>query len=554
MKKIHSILITFLYFFFTVVLFAQKVGISTITPMFKLDVKNGSINTDSLYRIEGLSVLSVKGNGSLFVGNNAGKVNTGNYNSFIGEDSGLSNTTGAFNSFAGYQSGNQNSIGNLNSFFGFQAGKQNGDGISNAFFGASAGYNNSYGDRNSFFGAGSGFSNTGNDNSFFGNDAGRTNSDGAGNSFYGESAGYFNTLGDFNVFVGRNAGYTNSTGSLNVFIGRNAGYDNTSSYSNVAIGTSALRNNAEGGHTVAIGDSALYHQMDDVFTHQHNTAVGSFAGYSNVYGYGNSFYGFSSGFSNTSSNNAFFGLYSGNHNTSGSQNCFIGAYSGNDNTTGDFNTFFGFQSGKYNTTGNENTFIGMDAGDNNELGQNNTYIGYSSRGNGDWNNVTALGSYSYITASNQVRIGNSDVTSIGGYAGWSNISDGRFKKDIRENVSGLDFILQLRPVTYTLDIDGINQMIHHSDNDRSINEGDQNAANEKSTIRYTGFVAQEVEAVAQQLGYDFSGVDAPKNENDFYGLRYAEFVVPLVKAMQEQQTLIEQLMRRIEILESQDKR
>jgi len=34
-------------------------------------------------------------------------------------------------------------------------------------------------------------------------------------------------------------------------------------------------------------------------------------------------------------------------------------------------------------------------------------------------------------------------------------------------------------------------------------------------------------------------VDAPKNENDYYGLRYAEFVVPLVKAVQEQQNTID---------------
>jgi uncharacterized coiled-coil protein SlyX len=34
-------------------------------------------------------------------------------------------------------------------------------------------------------------------------------------------------------------------------------------------------------------------------------------------------------------------------------------------------------------------------------------------------------------------------------------------------------------------------------------------------------------------------VDAPKNPDDFYGLRYAEFVVPLVKAVQEQQDVIE---------------
>jgi len=35
------------------------------------------------------------------------------------------------------------------------------------------------------------------------------------------------------------------------------------------------------------------------------------------------------------------------------------------------------------------------------------------------------------------------------------------------------------------------------------------------------------------LHYDFSGVDAAKNDKDLYGLRYSEFVVPLVKAVQE---------------------
>ena len=59
------------------------------------------------------------------------------------------------------------------------------------------------------------------------------------------------------------------------------------------------------------------------------------------------------------------------------------------------------------------------------------------------------------------------------------------------------------------------------------------AAAAKGRIRYTGFLAQNVEAAAQAIKYDFSGVDAPKNENDHYGLRYAEFVVPLVKAVQE---------------------
>ncbi len=34
------------------------------------------------------------------------------------------------------------------------------------------------------------------------------------------------------------------------------------------------------------------------------------------------------------------------------------------------------------------------------------------------------------------------------------------------------------------------------------------------------------------MNYDFSGVDAAKNDNDLYGLRDADFVVPLVKGEQ----------------------
>ena len=55
----------------------------------------------------------------------------------------------------------------------------------------------------------------------------------------------------------------------------------------------------------------------------------------------------------------------------------------------------------------------------------------------------------------------------------------------------------------------------------------------------TGFIAQEVEAAAKKVGFDFDGVSTPENETDLYGIRYAEFVVPLVKAMQEQQEMID---------------
>jgi hypothetical protein len=56
---------------------------------------------------------------------------------------------------------------------------------------------------------------------------------------------------------------------------------------------------------------------------------------------------------------------------------------------------------------------------------------------------------------------------------------------------------------------------------------------DKAKVKYTGFVAQEVEEAAKKMNYDFSGVDAPNNEGDLYGLRYSQFVVPLVKSVQD---------------------
>jgi hypothetical protein len=154
-------------------------------------------------------------------------------------------------------------------------------------------------------------------------------------------------------------------------------------------------------------------------------------------------------------------------------------------------------------------------------------------------NTTAVGYNSLGSADNQVRIGNDEVTSIGGYAGWTNISDGRVKKNIKANVPGLSFINKLNPVTYNLDLYAADKIIQRpviKDKDgKTIQKSAEQLASRKAkeAIVYTGFVAQDVEKAAKSLNYDFSGVDAAKNDKDLYGLRYAEFVVPLVKAVQE---------------------
>jgi len=105
----------------------------------------------------------------------------------------------------------------------------------------------------------------------------------------------------------------------------------------------------------------------------------------------------------------------------------------------------------------------------------------------------------------------------------------------------LDFILKLRPVTYNVNIHKINDFLGiGSDTIKWASKYD----GEK--IRWTGLIAQEVEKAAESVNYDFSGVDKPKNEKDHYGLRYGQFVVPLIKAIQEQQKEIDELKKQNE--------
>jgi len=393
------------------------------------------------------------------------------------------------------------------------------------------------------------------------------------NSALGDRALYFNTTGYGNTAVGSGTLYENTTGYENTANGGKSLFSNTTGYWNTANGFYALHSNISGHENTANGFGALYNNTIGF----ENTANGSGALSNNTEGFDNTAIGSKALFSNTTGEyntaNGYNSLYS---NTTGNENTAIGCKALYFNTAGYDNTANGYQTLYFNTEGHENTAIGFQTLYYNTVGVYNTAIGryalsQNTTGNGNtavgWyagpyyletnlENTTALGYMAYTHADNQVRIGNSFVTSIGGYAGWTNFSDGRYKLAVNENVKGLDFIVKLRPITYQLDVNKLSADL--KENQRRDEKGnitiessetDIKSRNEKSQIVYTGFVAQEVEQAAKEIGFDFSGVDAPKNANDFYGLRYAEFVVPLVKAVQEQQKIIEELTRRIEQLE-----
>jgi hypothetical protein len=293
----------------------------------------------------------------------------------------------------------------------------------------------------------------------------------------------------------------------------------------IGIGTLALSQNSNGNFNIGIG-----YQTAQNNTGSYNIAIGD----ENL-------------FQNSGSNIVAIGDGAGLSNSSGGSNTFVGSSAGQKNTAGSYNTAVGSSALLNTTQSYYNTVVGYNSGQAYDNGYNNVFLGANNDVNGaGYYNVIAIGQGVVCTAVDQARFGNSATNSIGGYADWTNFSDGRYKKNMQENVKGLDFIMRLRPITYNLDVTGIRA---HLGQGVVKDEGTRRSIADRETEVLSGFAAQEVEAAATASGYDFSGVDKPKNANDFYGLRYGDFVVPLVKAVQEQQKLIGDQQAAIEAMQ-----
>ncbi|WCO02450.1 tail fiber domain-containing protein [Psychroserpens ponticola] len=333
------------------------------------------------------------------------------------------------------------------------------------------------------------------------------------------------------IFIGVNAGLTdNSADNRNVAIGYQASEDNLSGTNNTAIGYQSLQNNRV-DYNVAIGNKALFSTIVgnqntavgyatlELNTGRYNTAVGYIALQSNTNGDGNT----------TLGNQAL------SSNTNGDNNVAIGYRSMLDNSTGGNNVAMGYHALQNNISGDSNVAIGGAASYIITTGSSNTAIGQGATAlAANFYNTSAIGAGATPNSPNQVRLGNASVAVIGGYANWSNFSDSRLKTNIKEDIVGLDFIKKLRPVSYNLDMEAIARFEKTPDSLR-LRDAEQLKAKEIQT----GFIAQEVEAAAQAVGFDFHGIVKPYDSDGTYALRYSEFVVPLVKAMQEQQVIIE---------------
>jgi trimeric autotransporter adhesin len=365
------------------------------------------------------------------------------------------------------------------------------------------------------------------------------NNNGYGNVAMGAYSLYNNYDGHSNTGIGLYALKNNIGGFQNTAIGAQALLFNLSGSNNTAIGSYSMQRNASGFNNTAIGDGSLNSNT----TGTRNTATGRAALSTNTTGHYNTANGESALLANqTGSGNTATGYNSHFANTTGENNTANGMFALRHSNEGNYNTATGTYALFSNTTGSYNVATGGYALSINKEGRWNIGVGYSADVSGsNYDNAIAIGAYAFATQSHQARIGNTVVTSIGGNVSWSTFSDGRFNKNVQENVPGLAFIKQLRPVSYNLDIASLNSRIAPARladsvaNKAVFSTEMKTALSKKEQIVYTGFIAQDVEAVAKKMNYSFSGVDVPEagNEKSVYGLRYAEFVVPLVKAVQE---------------------
>ncbi len=316
-----------------------------------------------------------------------------------------------------------------------------------------------------------------------------------------------------------------SGGAGNIFIGTSAGAAILSTgVQNTGLGFEALKGTTSGDNNTASGYQALLSNT----TGANNTALGWQALGSNT----------------TGNNNTASGLQALLTNTKGSFNTATGHHALRlaDRTTPDangWNTAVGYNAGDLITTGQKNVFIGASADADAATGINQIAIGFGTIGKG--NNTAVIGNANITrlyAASDGAAVLFADAT--------INSSDKRIKENINDMDYGLNFIKKLHPVTYNLKKpedypDELKEKFYPDGNVREMSD------EEHDKIK-TGLIAQEVLTAIQGLNIDSDLVTV--DDDGFHRLNYANFVVPLIKAVQDLSAKVEELENQLNHLEA----
>jgi len=327
---------------------------------------------------------------------------------------------------------------------------------------------------------------------------------------------------DNSIYIGNDPSNTTDSARFNIAFGLTALDAVTTGDKNVAIGHHTLGANTTGTSNMALGNRALFSNIDGGY----NTASGSYALYSNTEGYQNTASGSAALVINTTGDyNTASGAYSLSANTIGYENDASGWKALYSNTEGYQNTASGSGALLSNTFGNHNTAIGAYALFSNITGDNNTAIGnLADVASSDLTNATAIGYRATVTSNNTMQLGNSSLAmvktngdmTVG--SAYYVASDRRLKKNIVDTRRGLNTILELHPVDY------------------------QMKSNDSERI---GFIAQELRLIVPEV---VSGIEGDLDKGETLRIAYTNLIPVLTKAIQEQQMVIKQLQKDMEIL------
>jgi hypothetical protein len=334
---------------------------------------------------------------------------------------------------------------------------------------------------------------------------------------------------------------SNTTGTHNVAVGMKAGLENTTGGSNVALGAEAMRLNTTGDNNTAVGKLALYANT----TGTRNTAVGQDSLKATTTGSWNSSVGANSLEANTTGTyNVAVGDQSLLVNTTGLNNVAIGYNALAAHTTGQDNVCVGKRAGVAVTVNNKNTFIGNAAGNTTTTGQQNTVVGADCTPDASGvNNAIVIG-YNVSGSGDTFsfgRLSNVVYNVFSSNASWTRSSDERKKTDIADATLGLDFVNDLRPVTF--------KWKRSQDIPDTLNDYDADVNHMDTDAVMHGMLAQDVKAALDTAGVTtFGGWVEEKDGSQ--SLSQEMFVHPLIKAIQELSAKNEALLTRIEALES----
>ena len=215
-------------------------------------------------------------------------------------------------------------------------------------------------------------------------------------------------------------------------------------------------------------------------------------------------------------------------------------------TTGQYNVAVGMEAGRGASeanpgTGSENVWIGMGAAEDVRSASYCTAVGRAAlRELNSSQNSMGLGynagrdaspSGRIDTENNTICLGDNNITDL--YCADTSISssDSRDKTDVTDFTHGMDWVKQLRPVTYSWDKRSWYGTGVEGESDEFFGTPD---GSKKKTKKHIGFLAQEVLAVeGNPTDKDDMLVVNLNCDDSAYGLKYERLVPVLVNAIKE---------------------